>query len=462
MIAPRRTRIILPIVAALCLAGGIVFATTPWKPFLEQQIRTVLRDAGFQNVALTLSKVGLRSLTVENVRFGDTAQEQARLDALVLNFSPWALLTGTADQLDVSGLRLEARKGQEKWTLTGFAPPESADSVPFLIPVTATTLDAYPVAQAQVTQSQIYLATPAWDLTAPFALTWKRMPAPQLDLNANGMALQTKGMRVDMPHVAAQATLNEKAQQWEGTWSVQDLRLSGAEIAVPEMSGKGTLTAKEDQILFTGRLASADGQTYVAFKVTSHLTDHAKSALMISSAAFPWHSGIVGAQDVAFSLEKAKPIDVKLALNKISLDALLQELTGKRASGSGAISGTLPITIQTDGSIKVHEGNLSAEGPGVIRMSPDVVPGDNAQVALVRDVMQNLNYTRLSVDVRSEEGKGLALVMKVEGRNPDMKDGRPVQLNIRLTGDVLDFVRQNMILFTDPRKYLEQTQHAKP
>jgi len=137
---------------------------------------------------------------------------------------------------------------------------------------------------------------------------------------------------------------------------------------------------------------------------------------------------------------------------------LLRQLTGEKASGTGEISGTLPVTIGADGSIVIANGALQAEKPGMIVLPPDVIPGDNENVALARDVMKNLHYNVLSVRVDNDKNDRISVLMNVEGNNPDVYGGKAVKLNVHLTGDVLDFIRQNVLALTNPEKLLEQGQ----
>ena len=140
----------------------------------------------------------------------------------------------------------------------------------------------------------------------------------------------------------------------------------------------------------------------------------------------------------------------------------MQTLTGSKATATGGVSGTVPLTIGRDGSFRIGNSALTADGPGVIALSPEAIPGDNPQVALVRDVLKNLHYTVLSLGLDSTPGGKLTAVLVVEGKNPDVEKGRTIKLQVHLSGDLLELLSQNLKLMTDPKTFLEQHSHEKP
>ena len=70
--------------------------------------------------------------------------------------------------------------------------------------------------------------------------------------------------------------------------------------------------------------------------------------------------------------------------------------------------------------------------------------------------MKNFNYNQLQVDI-SEEGAGeIVILLALKGSNPNVQNGRAVHLNVRLGGDVLEFIRSNVIMITQPETLFRQ------
>jgi hypothetical protein len=216
------------------------------------------------------------------------------------------------------------------------------------------------------------------------------------------------------------------------------------------------MSIDERGITGTGALTDATKGYTASFHAGYNLVDSAKSQLTVDQVIIPFQSGVISAAKIAVPLNGDKPITVNTKVQKVSIDALLQKLTGERVSATGTVSGSVPIIVKRDGSFMVGKGSLQADGEGQIQMPGDVIPGDNQQVALVRQILEDLHYKVLTAAVETNGDKGITVHLSLEGNNPDVYGGRPVKLNVNLTGDLLDFIRQNAMLITNPEKLLEQ------
>jgi len=259
----------------------------------------------------------------------------------------------------------------------------------------------------------------------------------------------------------AEAALNPGAKQWKGQWQLKDIKITGGNTEIPVLSGGGTLTATADQIVIQGRCESADKSTKMVFQSDTYFNAPEKSKLTVIDAVMPWNEGTLSTQQAVLPYGEKQPVAMNLKVQHVSANALLRQLAGERATATGSISGVLPVTIKADGTILLHQGALESEGPGEIKMPPDAVPGDNEQVAFLRDVLKNFHYSALSIHADSDKNDHLTVLMTLEGQNPDMPLGRPVKVNVRLKGDVLDFVQKNLLWLINPQKLLEQGGNEK-
>ena len=153
-------------------------------------------------------------------------------------------------------------------------------------------------------------------------------------------------------------------------------------------------------------------------------------------------------------------IHLTLHMQDASLSGLLQGATGGRATATGLVSGNVPLTLTGEGTLVVGQGHLTAYQGGVITLSPDAIPGDNAQVALVRDIMKSFHYSTLLVSVGSDKDKKLSILLSLGGNNPDVYNGQEVKLNVQLSGDLLDLLQQSILPLADPKQLLKD-EHAK-
>jgi hypothetical protein len=302
------------------------------------------------------------------------------------------------------------------------------------------------------------IAADTWAMSIPAQLEWRKIPALEISIESKNAHFNRAGTSAVAG--ASRVQIQSGADGWSGKWDIQDLRIDANSFPLPKMTGEGTIQAGAEKVGLEGQFKSGDGAYQAAFHLDYPLSADAKPILILTHAAMPWKGGTIETRDVAIPIGDAaksgSPIKFVLQVRRVSVDELMQALTGKRVTATGAVSGALPLTLEEDGSISLGKGDLQATGPGIITMPPDLIPGDNEQVALTRQILKNFHYRELSVAVDHGADENVSLILALEGDNPDVYNGRPVKLNVRLTGDVLDFIRQNAMFIKDPKAMLKQ------
>lgn len=119
--------------------------------------------------------------------------------------------------------------------------------------------------------------------------------------------------------------------------------------------------------------------------------------------------------------------------------ARLFDLAGLQGvSGTGTLSGAIPVTLQGSavaipgGKLGAAEGELHVESRAVA----ELLSSGGEPVQLLLDALRNFHYQTLRLTV-DKELTGEALVrLHLEGRNPDVLEGRPFRINLNLTGNL--------------------------
>ena len=145
--------------------------------------------------------------------------------------------------------------------------------------------------------------------------------------------------------------------------------------------------------------------------------------------------------------------DLRLELASLDLQSLLGEVDIEGLSGSGRLSGVLPVAV-TGETVVIRQGGLQSLGPGVLSYRrdsvgpggpalPDAPPEEEDAIALFKDpveltmrALENFHYDHLAIGIDKQADGQAALKIQLEGKNPDLLDGYPFNLNINLTGDV--------------------------
>ncbi len=134
---------------------------------------------------------------------------------------------------------------------------------------------------------------------------------------------------------------------------------------------------------------------------------------------------------------------VLLHAESLEMDELLTVREFEAIEVTGSMSARLPVSIEGD-AVTIANGTLTGEPPGgVIRYLPGAPPdeSDVSSLAFVRKVLSNFRYESLSSVVDYTAGGDLKLQLRLEGRNPDMDETRPVVLNLDVENNVPQMLR---------------------
>ena len=434
---------VLLVIAALVL---------PWKFWIEKKLTSILEARGFHKVHLAISALGLSNITFKNISVG--GDKPLTLEDVTIGYSLSDVWQGDVSALAIKGLGITIYRHNNQWAIAGLE-NWSNNKTNASIPVTLDQLADIPLSSIKLENSNIHIISDSGEVDIPFQFTWQKTPIPKLTTQVKSLTFKMHGIEIITGEISCDLTLHEGDKQWDGAWQIKDIITKGDATPMPVMEGKGVLSAQTEHVSLLGGMKSADSSYNANFSMEYALNTPEKSLFTLTDATVPWNSGTLSVHDVKVPLSGKYATEVNLKVQHASIDALMQILTGKRASATGVVSGTIPITIEADGSITFHEGSLKAEEPGTISMTPDAIPGDNEQVAVVRNVLKNLHYTHFSIAVDSHKGNQLSVLLVLEGNNPDVYEGRPVKMNVHLTGDLLNIMQQSVMPFMNPQQLLK-------
>jgi|GEM_PF-653208 len=133
------------------------------------------------------------------------------------------------------------------------------------------------------------------------------------------------------------------------------------------------------------------------------------------------------------------PITVPVWLNGIQVDRLMKVYPAEGLDGTGTLQGEVPLVIDRDG-VEIAAGNIEAVAPGgTLKLPADrlqALARNNEAMDLVVRALQNFNYSVLNSTIDYDQDGTLNLGLRLEGSNPQVRDGHPVVVNINLQEDV--------------------------
>jgi hypothetical protein len=449
---------LLALVLLLALAVTLAYHFLPWKNWLTNELRARIEAQGIRPASFAIDHLTLDGAVLKNVALGEPPLNLASVEVTY----DWRKLLERRrmDALTIHALNLRYAQTQEgAWVLDGLGPYLAAQpktDAPPKIPTDSAWFDALPLPRAQVKQSSLRLEAADWQMDIPFTLTLTTTPAPKLELRAEGISGQFGEAALSLATLSATATLDTQSKTWQGDWKIKGIALDHESLGLPVLAGEGTLSATAEVLTLKGAFADSAKTTKAQFEMNYSLPDPASSRLSVARAQMPWGGGSVGITNLRWPLMGSGNRTLSVRLSKVDLGPLMQALTGNQATATGVVSGTVPITLLGGGGVRIGAANLKADAPGIIALSPEAIPGDNTQVALVREVLKNLHYSLLSLELSTDEDNRLRAVLAVDGNNPEIEGGRPIKLKVNLSGDLLNLVLQNLKLMGDPKTFIEQ------
>jgi hypothetical protein len=302
---------------------------------------------------------------------------------------------------------------------------------------------------------QIDMPLPNGSAQMPLVMDWV-MGEPMRISGSSGV-LQWEQGELALNANAINLTLTQSESGFGGNWSSNNIALK-APVPVPTLTGQGKINTKGAAITISGLIKSTDESWLIDFSIALGQDQASANGLRFKRAKIPWNKGRISVDDVWLPFVTGNAIKLDIQVEQVDLADLMSTLTGDRIQARGLVSGHVPLSIKPDGGISVDGGNLGAEGPGTIIMPPETIPANNEKVNLVKDIMEDLHYEVLNISAEPDGNGGLAIKLTVEGKNPKVLDGHPVKLNINLTGNLVEFFEQNLMLLTKPETLLKREQ----
>jgi len=267
-------------------------------------------------------------------------------------------------------------------------------------------------------------------------------------LSKEKMKVDMEGLTISATNLPYRELLQNNYTNLAAQWTLRSLEVAGIPYELPVMTGSGVYYMKDANPTVAGELYDQERTHQTHFTVTP-------SVVLLEDTQVEWQKAQMTASEIVHFLKEKKPTLIPLKVRNLPLETLLSML-GDKASGTGTVSGAADLIIYPDGRFGVGDGKFTALGGGVLQLSPQALPGDQPQMEMARNALSNLHYTELSITLVPDNDGKVTIALRMEGRNPDAFDGKGVNLNVNLSGDVLDLVQQTLLPLADPTKYLEK------
>ncbi|MEQ8506629.1 MAG: YdbH domain-containing protein [Rhodospirillales bacterium] len=167
------------------------------------------------------------------------------------------------------------------------------------------------------------------------------------------------------------------------------------------------------------------------------------SSVAIERAELTSIGGRLWADDIAIT-DGALPERVILNVDRLGLSDLAAQANVLGLRADGLLSGRIPIDLGQDGNVTIRDGLLEAQGKGLVSFVPPARAaaqagegaGQGGRMDLVLDVLEDLRFDGMTMKIDGDARKDVNIRLRLQGRNPKIQEGRPVDLTVNLSGNL--------------------------
>ncbi|MDX2222357.1 MAG: YdbH domain-containing protein [Rhodospirillaceae bacterium] len=329
------------------------------------------------------------------------------------------------------------------------ATPEKSELAGELLTATGALLGTFSVSQPANEPLDVALDVPETRF-GPGATAWNDVAGSLLPID-----------RVE-GRVAVSARARSTAQGFAGTMqlSLDDLDFDLGTVRVRGVAGAVAL----DQP-WPPRAAASQTLTFQSVDITPPVTDGrivvglpGDGTMSIDSFAADFAGGTITGEPAVIHLD-GRPSNLVLTLNGARIDRLLAAASTDGLTGTGTISGEIPLEVR-DGGLFITQAELTGR-EGTVAYRPVVAPAALAGGGdLVLQALTDFRFEELRANIDGNALEDLNVAVKLKGRNPSLYGGYPIEFNLNLDGPLARIATDSLAGYRIPdeiKRRMEQS-----
>ncbi len=168
---------------------------------------------------------------------------------------------------------------------------------------------------------------------------------------------------------------------------------------------------------------------------------HEDGSVEVEDAVWPFAGGVIRLTSGSIVPGAAGQQSLQLSVERVDLGEFLDLFRLEGISGTGIVSGLVPIIIR-DGDVWIDGAVLRAADPGHLSYKSET--GDAVAVgqsALLFQALEDFQYTVLEISFDGNVLDRLNVGLKLQGANPTLYDGYPFSINVTTEASFAELMR---------------------
>ncbi|MDH3282139.1 MAG: YdbH domain-containing protein, partial [Gammaproteobacteria bacterium] len=138
------------------------------------------------------------------------------------------------------------------------------------------------------------------------------------------------------------------------------------------------------------------------------------------------------------------PYMAVLHIEDVDVGRLLKLLEQEGLSGSGSLSGQIPLAFYAD-HVVVDAAVLRNTTAGNLRYAPLTTEAPEQIDNIALKALEDFRYTVIKMELDYDREGNYVIKTRLEGQNPDLYDGYPIAFNLNITGTLPGLLRSSLL-----------------
>ena len=181
---------------------------------------------------------------------------------------------------------------------------------------------------------------------------------------------------------------------------------------------------------------------------------------VIQDLSWPFAGGRIGIGRLQMPFDRL-PENVTVDVTALDAGSLAKMIDVADLGAEGTLTGRLPLTLTADGPV-IENAKLRSVGGGMLRYRAEgaalaLRQGGNSGDILAR-ALENFQFTDIDMTLNGPLGGEIVARAEIKGANPDLYDGKRIELNVNLRGVLRDLLRSANVMKELPEAVRDQVQ----
>ncbi len=182
--------------------------------------------------------------------------------------------------------------------------------------------------------------------------------------------------------------------------------------------------------------------------------------LQLDSLSWPFAGGTIGATNIDIPLDEL-PSALSVDMDGLDASALVSMMDVPDLEARGTLTGRLPVIFK-DGEPYIEQAQIRSIGGGSIRYRAQEAAAalrqSGSSAEILADALANFQFTDINMTLDGPLNGEIKARAKIEGSNPDLYDGKRIELNVNLSGVLRDLLRSATVLNELPASIRDRVQ----